>query len=138
MRLSTKGRYGMAAMVFLAKHAGEGPLPLARIAATGIQPDYLEQLLASLRKEGLVTAHRGAQGGYALARPPAEITVRQVLNATEGPIRFCECSVDESACARKETCDTRDIFIALSRQVNSLLDSITLDGILRDMEQKGE
>ena len=138
MRLSTKGRYGMAAMVFLAKHAGEAPLPLSRMAETGIQPDYLEQLLASLRREGLVTAHRGAQGGYALSRPPEEITVRQVLNATEGPIRFCECAVDESACQRKETCDTRDIFIALSRQVNSLLDSVTLAGILRDMEHKGE
>ena len=138
MRLSTKGRYGMAAMVYLAKHAGEGPLPLSRVAETGIQPDYLEQLLASLRREGLGHAQRGAQGGYTLARPPEEITIRQVLNATEGPVRFCECSVDESACARKETCDTREIFIALSRQVNGLLDSITLASVLRDMDHKGE
>ena len=137
MRLSTKGRYGLAAMLCLAKHAQEGPVSLRQMGETGIQPDYLEQLLASLRKAGLVVSSRGAQGGYVLARPAEEITLREVLNATEGPVRFCDCSVDEDACARKDHCDTREVFIALSRQINRMLEGITLAGILQDLPHKG-
>ncbi len=137
VRLSTKGRYGLAAMLCLAKHAQDGPVSLRQMGETGIQPDYLEQLLASLRRAGLVTSSRGAQGGYELARPPEEITLREVLNATEGPVRFCDCSVDEDACVRKETCDTRAVFIALSRQLNRMLEGITLAGILQDLPHEG-
>ena len=137
MKLSTKGRYGLAAMLFLARHDDEGPVSLRSMAATGIQPDYLEQLLGSLRKAGLVTTCRGAQGGYSLAKKPEEITVGEVITATEGPVRFCDCVTDSAACCQKEHCDTRHVWSLLSERMNDLLDSITLAGVLADLDQGG-
>ena len=135
MKLSTKGRYGLTAMLFLARHSEEGPLSLRRMTETGIQPDYLEQLLGSLRRAGLVCTCRGAQGGYSLARPPEEITVGEIITATEGPVRFCDCATDSAACCQKEHCDTRQIWTALSEKMNGLLDSITLAGVLADIRE---
>ncbi len=137
MKLSTKGRYGLTAMLFLARHADEGPMSLRCMSETGIQPDYLEQLLGLLRKAGLVTTCRGAQGGYALARPADAITVGEVIAATEGPVRFCDCDSESDVCGWKEQCDTRHVWTMLAREMNSLLDSITLAGVLADEEQGG-
>lgn len=137
MKLSTKGRYGLTAMLYLARHADEGPVSLRCMAETGIQPDYLEQLLGLLRKAGLVVTCRGAQGGYALAKKPDEITVGEVITATEGPVRFCDCDGENDVCDWKEQCDTRHVWAMLARQMNSLLDSITLAGVLADLEQGG-
>ena len=137
MKLSTKGRYGLSAMLFLARHAEAGPVSLRSMAATGIQPDYLEQLLGALRKAGLVTTCRGAQGGYSLAKKPEEITVGEVITATEGPVRFCDCDTDSAACCQKDRCDTRHVWSLLSERMNNLLDSITLAGVLADLDQGG-
>ena len=85
MRLSTRGRYGLKAMYQLAIHYGEGPIPLKQIAdKENLSENYLEQLVSQLRKEGLLTSVRGAQGGYMLAIPPREITVGNVLRVLEG------------------------------------------------------
>ena len=74
MKLSTKGKYGLYAMFYLAQHEGSGPQPLKAVAEIGVPEDYLEQLLGNLRRAGLVTTVRGAQGGYHLAYAPGEIT----------------------------------------------------------------
>ena len=137
MKLSTKGRYGLTAMLFLARHANDGPMSLRCMAGTGIQPDYLEQLLGSLRKAGLVTTIRGAQGGYALARSPEAITVGEVIAATEGPVRFCDGDNENGQCSDKDHCDARHVWSLLSRKMNDLLDSITLAGVLADLNQGG-
>ena len=137
MKLSTKGRYGLTAMLFLARHADDGPVSLRGMAETGIQPDYLEQLLGLLRKAGLVTTCRGAQGGYTLARRPDAITVGEVIAATEGPVRFCDCDGENDVCCWKDQCDTRHVWTMLAREMNSLLDSITLAGVLADLDQGG-
>lgn len=136
VKLSTKGRYGLTAMLFLARHADEGPLPLRSMDETGIQPDYLEQLLASLRKAGLVNTSRGAQGGYSLARPPEDITVGDVISATEGPVRFCECDTEGATCTWREHCDARSVWVSLSHRMNDLLDSITLASVLSDLDKE--
>ena len=70
MRLSTKGKYGLYAMFYLAQHTGDGPQPLKAIKGIGVPENYLEQLLGNLRRAGLVTTVRGAQGGYSLAAKP--------------------------------------------------------------------
>ncbi|MBQ6173052.1 MAG: Rrf2 family transcriptional regulator [Clostridia bacterium] len=136
MKLSTKGRYGLTAMLYLARHADEGPLPLRMMDETGIQPDYLEQLLASLRKAGLVCTSRGAQGGYSLARAPEDITVGDVISATEGPVRFCECDSEDATCSWREHCDARSVWVSLSQKMNDLLDSITLASVLEDLNKE--
>ncbi len=137
MKLSTKGRYGLTALLFLARHAGDGPVSLRGMAGTGIQPDYLEQLLGSLRKAGLVNTVRGAQGGYELARPAEEITVGEIIAATEGPIRFCDGDSEEGMCMEKERCDARHVWSLLAGKMNEMLNSITLAGILADLNRGG-
>ena len=87
MRLTTKGRYAVTAMLDLALHAASGPVTLADIAARqGISQSYLEQLFGKLKKAGLVVSLRGPGGGYALAQEPAAITLRRVIEAVEGPL----------------------------------------------------
>lgn len=130
MKLSTKGKYSLYAMHYLAEHETDGPQPLRAIAGIGVPEDYLEQLLGTLRKAGLVNTARGAQGGYALAFPPEKITVGDILNATEGPLNISDCLADESCCERSGGCKARRVWDYLSRSINDLLDSITLRDML--------
>ncbi|MDO4482934.1 MAG: Rrf2 family transcriptional regulator [Clostridia bacterium] len=130
MKLSTKGKYGLYAMFFLAQQAGNGPQPLKSVAEIGVSEDYLEQLLASLRKGGLVTTVRGAQGGYQLAKSPEEITVGDIIDATEGPLNISGCVSDESSCMRSGQCRTRRVWEYLSDSINNVLQSITLRDML--------
>lgn len=130
MKLSTKGKYGLYAMVYLAQHDGSGPQPLKAVAESGVSEDYLEQLLGNLRRAGLVATFRGAQGGYQLARPPEEITVGDIIDATEGPLNISECIQDEGCCQRSGGCRTRRVWEYLSDSINNLLQSITLRDML--------
>ena len=139
MKLTTKGKYGLYAMLFLSRHEGEGPQPLSSMEGLGVQPDYLEQLLGTLRRGGLVTTVRGSQGGYQLSRPSDEITVGDVIVATEGPVNLSECLSDEESCVRSNTCASRKAWSYLSRQINRVLDSVTLrDVISGQMEEPEE
>src|SRR5271155_3576813 len=110
MMFSTKAEYGVRVMVELARRAGKDPIPLTEIAEhDGLPLAYLEHLVARLRKAGLVDSRRGSRGGYLLARPPAEITMAEVVEALEGSIAPIECisqSADGSiVCARESTDD---------------------------------
>lgn len=135
MKLSTKGKYGLYAMFYLAQHAGSGPQPLKAVAEIGVSSeDYLEQLLGNLRRAGLVTTVRGAQGGYQLAKAPEDITVGDIIDATEGPLTISECLSDEGSCHRAGQCKTRRVWEYLSNSINGLLQSITL----RDMLEQDE
>lgn len=132
MKLSTRGKYGLYAMTFLAQKAGEGPQPLKEIAQLGLPENYLEQLLGALRRAGLVCSARGAQGGYALARVPESITVGQIIDATEGPLSLSDCPEpgNEAACPRCDGCRVRSVWEYLTGKINILLDSITLSDLL--------
>lgn len=130
MKLSTKGKYGLYAMFYLAQHEGSGPQPLKAVAEIGVPEDYLEQLLGNLRRAGLVTTVRGAQGGYQLARAPEDITVGDIIDATEGPLTISECISDEGCCHRSGECRTRRVWEYLSNSINGLLQSISLRDML--------
>jgi Rrf2 family cysteine metabolism transcriptional repressor len=130
MKLSTRGKYGLYAMYYLAAHRGEGPQSLQNIAVIGVPKQYLEQLLGSLRRSGLVGSVRGAQGGYQLARPPEEITVLDVIDAMEGPLKLSECMNDESACDRVQQCPVRHVWQKLTDSINRELAGITLGDML--------
>lgn len=141
MKLSTRGKYGLYAMIYLARHAGEGPQSLRAIAELGLPDPYLEQLLGSLRRAELVKTVRGAQGGYQLSRSPDEITARDILEATEGPISLSECvGEQENYCPRGgSNCPAREVWEYLTDQINGLLDGITLTDMLRQkMNKKGD
>ncbi|WP_406676515.1 RrF2 family transcriptional regulator [Moorella sp. ACPs] len=129
MKLSTRGEYGLRAMFDLAQHYGEGPIPIKSVAERqDISEHYLEQLIAVLRKAGLVKSVRGAQGGYILSRDPEEITVGDIIRVLEGPIAPVEClnASEGEGCERAETCVTRGIWEKVRDSISSVLDSFTL------------
>ena len=135
MKLSTRGKYALYAMVYLAQKADEGPQPLRAIAQLDLPEQYLEQLLGSLRKAGLVTTVRGAQGGYQLAKAPDEITVGHIIDAMEGLLNLSECATD-GVCPRGGDCPTRKVWEYLTNSINDLLYSITLKSMLESKELK--
>ena len=131
MKLSTRGKYGTYAMIFLAQHGGEGPVSLKAFAPLGLPEAYLEQLLGSLRRAGLVSASRGAQGGYRLSRPAEDISARDILEALEGPLSFSDCVNDAEPCARSEGCPARGVWEYLTGRVNGLMEEIALSDMIR-------
>jgi len=130
VKLSTRGKYGVYAMFYLATQAGNGPQPLKSIAETGVPEQYLEQLLGNLRRAGLVSTVRGVQGGYQLARSPQEITIGDIIDATEGPLHLTECLQDSVCCKKSTECPSRRIWSRLTDQINELLQGITLQSML--------
>jgi Rrf2 family iron-sulfur cluster assembly transcriptional regulator len=131
MRLSTKGRYAVTAMLDLAIRYEEGPVTLADISETqGISLSYLEQLFARLKKSGLVDGVRGPGGGYCLACPPQDISIAQVINAIgEGiDVTLCEGQQD---CQEGERCLTHALWDRLGTEIFNFLDDITLSGFLQ-------
>ncbi|MCO5215204.1 MAG: Rrf2 family transcriptional regulator [Thermomicrobiales bacterium] len=130
MKVSTRGEYGVRAMVSLAHHYGEGPMSIAEIARqTNIPPAYLEQLIAPLRRAELVVSKRGAHGGYVLSREPESIAVGEVYRVMEGPIAPMDCVSEELTdqnCPLIENCETRPMWLKLRDAMASALDSTTL------------
>ena len=136
MKLSTRGRYGIHAMYDLARYADCGPQSIKAIAEReGIPEAYLEQLIAVLKREGLVTSTRGAQGGYALAREPARITVGDVLRALEGGLSLVECLDEEEICGKRCSCASRVVWQKLRDGLNAIVDDITLQDMIDDYKR---
>lgn len=133
MKLSTKGRYGLMAMYQLALDYGHGPISLKFIAEKqGLSENYLEQLFSSLRKDGLITSVRGAQGGYLLSRDPLEITVGQILRSLEGNLGPAECANHDSDCTKELGCATKSVMVKIKDSIDSVIDAITLKDMLDD------
>lgn len=136
MKLSTRSRYGIHAMYDLALNVDCGPQPIKAIAEReGIPEAYLEQLIAVLKKEKLVTSTRGAQGGYVLARRPEEITVGDVLRALEGGLNLVDCLLEEDTCGKTCACPSRIVWMKIRDGLNSIVDGITLKDMVNDYER---
>lgn len=126
MRLTTKGRYAVTAMLDLALHATEGPVPLAEISQRqGISLSYLEQLFSRLRRQGLVDSARGPGGGYRLARAASEIAVVDVINAIDENVNVTRCG-GKGDCQDGEPCLTHELWCDLSKQIHDFLAGIDL------------
>lgn len=131
MKLSTRGKYGLYAMYYLAVHSGEGPQTLHSISTVGVPKQYLEQILGNLRRAGLVSTVRGAQGGYQIAHEPSEVTLRDIIDAVEGPIELSECTQAESVCQRSGTCPVRWVWQRVTDSINAELEKIRLSDMLK-------
>ena len=126
MRLTTKGRYAVTAMLDLALHQGKGPISLADISdRQGISLSYLEQLFAKLRKQGLVQSGRGPGGGYELKRDSAQINVAQVVDAVNESVDATGCQ-QKGNCQSGEICLTHHLWMDLSGQIHGFLSGISL------------
>jgi len=126
MKLSTKGRYAVTAMMHLAIHDRYGPVTLAEISqCQGISLSYLEQLFAKLRKRSLVEGVRGPGGGYRLARSPDQVTVADIISAVDERLDATRCFGHEN-CQEGGRCLTHELWTDLSRQIFNFLEGITL------------
>ena len=140
MKLSTKGRYGLRALLDLALHNEEEAVSLQSIAERqNISMGYLEQLMRLLKKEGLVTSVRGAGGGYHLAREASEISVGDILRALEGDLDPVDCMAlkhKEGGCVGQDACVTRYVWQKISDSINETVDGILLSTLLEESRQK--
>ncbi|MBA2753005.1 MAG: Rrf2 family transcriptional regulator [Chloroflexota bacterium] len=140
MKISTRGEYGVRAMVALAHHYGAGPVSLATVAKdSAVPPAYLEQLIGPLRRAGLVQSTRGARGGYQLSRPPAAIRVGDVYRVMEGPVAPMDCVSEDPAdqtCPLIDGCETRPVWLKVRDSIVGALDSTTLGDLVQAREPR--
>ncbi|MCS3902140.1 Rrf2 family iron-sulfur cluster assembly transcriptional regulator [Methylohalomonas lacus] len=131
MRLTTKGRYAVTAMLDLALHRDRGPNTLADISKRqGISLAYLEQLFSRLRKSGLVYSARGPGGGYSLGRATTDISIADVIRAVDESVDATKCGGQKN-CQGELRCLTHDLWEDLSEQISQYLDSISLEDLVR-------
>lgn len=139
MKISTKGRYGLRAMMDLAANQRDDtPVFLADIAKRqGISEKYLEQIFATLRAAGLVSTVRGRKGGFLLGGRPSEITASTVVAALEGPCRVVvDCVAKPGVCPRSATCATRDIWDLVGGKIDEVLSGFTIERLVAMQEEK--
>ena len=131
MRLSTKGRYAVTAMLDLALHSQDGPVTLADISENqGISLSYLEQLFAALRSKHLVRGVRGPGGGYFLARDSGEISIADIICAVDEWVEFTRCKGRQD-CRNGDRCLTHDLWNELSQEIFEFLSEITLGELVQ-------
>ena len=140
MKLSTKGRYGLRAVVDLALFSEHDTVALSSIAEReNISISYLEQLIAKLKKAGIVTSIRGAQGGYKLAKPADEISVGDILRALEGNLNPVDCAEvlgEENKCSGAKLCVTKVVWKRISDSINDTVDHIMLSELVNESREK--
>jgi len=139
IRISTKGRYGTRFMLELAMNHGQGPLLLKEVAKKQeISEGYLQHIVDTLKGANLIHTNRVGHGGYTLARPPSQISLRDILSSLEGSINYAECVEKPDVCPRAEECVTRDIWRELSDKFSRSLEEITLEDMVQKKREKGE
>jgi Rrf2 family iron-sulfur cluster assembly transcriptional regulator len=136
MRLTTKGRFAVTAMVDLSMRQTRGPVTLAAISERQhISLSYLEQLFGKLRRAKLVNSVRGPGGGYCLARPIANITVADIIAAVDEPIDATQCGGKEN-CLDDRRCVTHDLWATLNEKMNDYLSSVSLADVVAHQQGK--
>jgi len=136
MRLTTKGRFAVTAMIDLAMRHGSGPVTLAEISARQkISLSYLEQLFGKLRRHQLVESVRGPGGGYCLARDMAQVSVADVILAVDEPIDATQCGGKEN-CLDDQKCITHDLWAALNERIFDYLESVSLRQLVDNQKAK--
>ncbi|MCT4612023.1 MAG: Rrf2 family transcriptional regulator [Clostridia bacterium] len=138
MRLSTKGRYGLKAIISIGANEENGPVSLKYVAESeGISEAYLEQLVALLKKGGLIVSTRGAKGGYKLAKEPNELIVGNILKVLEGSINVVECISDDGKCECNaiNSCSTKLVWEKVTEAINNVVNNMTLKELIDDYKE---
>jgi Rrf2 family protein len=137
MKLSTRTRYGVRAILELAAGQGKGALQIKTIAhRQDISVKYLEQLMAILKSAGFVRSVRGSKGGYILAKPANQIKLSDIFNVLEGSVTTVECLENENYCARVADCLTRQLWAEVQQAVMNVLQSLTLQDLVDRAKDK--
>ena len=136
MRITTWAEYGVICALHLARRNEKGPVTGREIAAQERLPaDYVEQILLRLRRAGVITSTRGARGGYMLSRPPEEISIRDVIHASELETFDLHCvshPVEEERCSASHSCSIRPVWVMLQTKIDDVLESVCLADLLHD------
>jgi len=136
MRITTWAEYGVICALHLARRTEKGPVTGREIAAQERLPaDYVEQILLRLRRAGVITSMRGARGGYMLAKPPAEISIRSVIHASELETFDLHClshPVEEDRCAASHNCSIRPVWVLLQTKIDDVLEGVCLADLLHE------
>jgi Rrf2 family protein len=126
LNITAKSKYAVRALVELAQHDAERPVPLTEIAESrGIPPKFLEHLFTQLRKEGILLSHRGVSGGFRFSRSPDEVTVLDVVTALDGPLGSATCTVSDS-CAERASCSVGDMWLRAKLATEDVLAGTTI------------
>ncbi|MFA4873911.1 MAG: Rrf2 family transcriptional regulator [bacterium] len=137
MKISTKGRYGLRAMLELAIGFGNGPVMVETIAANqGISGKYIHNLMMGLKSAGLVRAIRGPKGGYVLSRQPSRITALDVIESLEGKILLADCVANTGSCARAERCAAQDVWKDAAAAMKNVFSGVTLEELATKQQKK--
>jgi len=133
IKLSTKTRYGLRALLYMAeRYDGERTVPVGEIAKEQeVSEKYLEQLFLKLRRSNLIQSVRGAQGGYMLGRPPEDITIASVVDSLEGDITFADCLLP-GGCRNQDSCPTHELWSRLKGSIDEILEDTTLADLLKN------
>jgi len=128
MKISTRGRYALRMMLDVARNGGrDAPVSLASVSErTGISHGYLEQVALALRSARLVRGVAGRHGGYKLSSPPGKITIRQIIEATLGPVCVVDCVDEPEACPRADYCECRIVYAMINLRIGEVLEEFTL------------
>jgi Rrf2 family protein len=131
MRLSTKGRYALEALVMLGYHNGENKTVSIKNLSqdTNLSEKYLEQLFSLLKKSSLVISKKGKNGGYHLAKPASDITVGDIFRAVEGSLSPVKC-LDKEYCKRTNDCISRNLWSKIYDEINTVIDNVTLENLI--------
>lgn len=136
LKLSTRGRYGLRAMVDLAIHANKRPVSIASIAERqNISENYLEQIISKMKKAGLIRSQRGAMGGYQISRPLQDITVGDIVKVLEGDLTLVNCpaltpGIEDISCDTSDFCVTKYVWQKVNDAVSETFHSITLEDLV--------
>ncbi|HPF71484.1 MAG TPA: Rrf2 family transcriptional regulator, partial [Candidatus Krumholzibacteria bacterium] len=134
MKVNTKVRYGLRAILQIADAYGGDPVPVSAISNTQeISGKYLEQVIGSLRKADLVVSRKGVRGGYSLSRDPAAISLWEIISALDNQTALVDCVIEPEVCDRADDCLTRSIWTLLSRRMQEFWSSFTLADLLVTM-----
>ena len=140
MKISTKGKYGLRAMIDLAQYSEQEAVSISSIAQRQkISESYLEQLVAKLKKAGLVISIRGAAGGYRLARPASDISGGDVLRALDGDVRAVICTAQtEEGCEGEELCVTKYVWQRINESIEKTVDEMMIDQLVAESRKAQE
>lgn len=131
MKISTKGTYALRIMTDIAL-AGENNVTVSNLASTtNISEKYLEQIVGKLAKAKLLKSYRGTNGGYQLSKPPKEISLKQILQATEGSFKSVSCLEDGAKCDMQTRCLTVSVWAGLNKVINDYLSSVSLEDVIK-------
>lgn len=139
MKVNTKVRYGLRAILQIANAYGGDPVPVSVISQTQeISGKYLEQVIGALRRADLVVSRKGVRGGYTLARDPGSISLWEIITALDNQTALVDCVIDPEVCDRSDDCLTRSIWTLLSRRMEEFWSSFTLADLLATMREAGD